>query len=61
MRTVILSAACCLISLFASTQPRSIYHDGWIDFNKNGTKDIFEDPAQPVERRIADLLSQMTL
>src|SRR6201999_2920793 len=24
-------------------------------------KDIFEDPAQPVDRRIADLLSQMTL
>ncbi|HEY8969284.1 MAG TPA: hypothetical protein VIM64_09325, partial [Puia sp.] len=40
---------------------RSIYHDGWIDFNKNGVKDIFEDPTQPVELRIADLLSQMTL
>ena len=58
MRTVILSALCCLASLFASAQHRSpeppgtaIYHDGWIDFNKNGIKDIFEDPAQPVERR----------
>jgi len=40
---------------------RSIYHDGWIDFSKNGVKDIFEDPSQPVELRIADLLSQMTL
>lgn len=40
---------------------RTIYHDGWIDHNKNGVKDIFEDPTQPVELRIADLLSQMTL
>jgi len=39
----------------------SIYRDGWIDFNKNGKKDIFEDPAQPVNRRIEDLLGQMTL
>ena len=40
---------------------KSIYHDGWIDFNKNGIKDVFEDPAQPVERRIGDLLGQMSL
>jgi len=44
-----------------STQGTSIYHDGWIDFNKNGLKDIFEDPAQPVDMRVADLLSRMTL
>jgi beta-glucosidase len=61
MRKTILSATCCLATLLASAQVRSIYHDGWIDFNKNGIKDIFEDPAQPVDRRIADLLSQMTL
>lgn len=40
---------------------KSIYHNGWIDFNKNGTKDIFEDPKQPVDKRVDDLLSQMTL
>ena len=60
MRIFILTAACCL-TLATSAQDRSIYHDGWIDFNKNGVKDIFEDPTQPVDRRIADLLSQMTL
>lgn len=38
-----------------------IYHAGWIDLNKNGTKDLYEDPAQPVERRVEDLLRQMTL
>ncbi len=39
----------------------SIYKNGWTDFNKNGKKDIFEDPSQPVQKRVADLLSQMTL
>lgn len=38
-----------------------IYKKGWIDFNKNGQKDIYEDPEQTVEARVADLLSQMTL
>src|SRR5690348_11556853 len=38
-----------------------IYHDSWIDFNKNGTKDVYEDPTQPVEKRIDDLLAQMKL
>ena len=38
-----------------------IYHDTWIDFNKNGEKDIYEDPTQEVEKRVEDLLSQMTL
>ncbi len=39
----------------------SIYHDGWIDLNKNGSKDLYEDPAQPREKRVADLLERMTL
>jgi beta-glucosidase len=43
-----------------ATDPQ-IYHDGWIDLNKNGIKDVYEDPAQPVEKRVADLLAQMTL
>jgi beta-glucosidase len=42
-------------------QDKSIYHNGWIDFNKNGKMDVFEDPSQPIEKRIADLLSQMTV
>ncbi len=40
---------------------QSIYHNGWIDFNKNGKKDIYEDPKQDIDQRVADLLSQMTL
>ena len=40
---------------------RKMYHDGWIDFNKNGVKDIYEDPNADIDARIEDLLSQMTL
>lgn len=40
---------------------RKMYHDGWIDFNKNGIKDIYEDPNADIDERIEDLLSQMTL
>ncbi|MEO8821858.1 MAG: glycoside hydrolase family 3 N-terminal domain-containing protein [Ginsengibacter sp.] len=39
----------------------NIYHDGWIDFNKNGKMDIFEDQHQPIEKRVQDLLSQMNV
>jgi beta-glucosidase len=45
----------------ASYGQKNIYQTGWIDFNKNGRKDVYEDPKQPVEKRITDLLSQMTL
>ena len=34
---------------------------GWIDFNKNGVKDIYEDPAATLDDRIENLLQQMTL
>ena len=39
----------------------SMYKNGWIDFNKNGVKDIFEDVKQPVEKRIANLIAQMNV
>ena len=38
-----------------------MYRKGWIDFNKNGVKDVYEDPAAPIDARIEDLLQQMTL
>ena len=40
---------------------KEIYHKGWIDFNKNGVKDVYEDPSAPIDSRIEDLLSQMTM
>ena len=38
-----------------------MYHKDWIDFNKNGIKDIYEDPAATLDARIENLLQQMTL
>jgi len=45
----------------ASAQKGSIYKKDWIDFNKNGKKDVYEDRTQTIEKRVADLISQMTL
>jgi len=39
----------------------TIYHDGWIDLNKNRKQDIYEDSSRPVTRRVSDLLKRMTL
>jgi len=33
----------------------------WIDRNKNGEKDTYEDPEAAIEDRIADLIGQMTI
>ena len=55
------SIAACMLACAAANAGEGIYHDGWIDFNKNGRKDVYEDPSQSVEKRVADLLSQMTV
>ncbi|MEI6265527.1 MAG: glycoside hydrolase family 3 N-terminal domain-containing protein [Sphingobacteriia bacterium] len=56
---------CCLMivsneSIAQSTNSR-LQKEGWIDFNKNGIKDIFEDPKQPIQKRVANLLAQMNV
>ncbi len=38
-----------------------MYKKGWIDFNKNGMMDVYENPAAAIDARIEDLLSQMTV
>jgi beta-glucosidase len=38
-----------------------IYRHSWIDFNKNGLKDPYEDPSVDPDIRLQNLLSQMTL
>lgn len=56
----LLLAAACLGC--GSIQAKdSIYKKGWIDLNKNGTKDVYEDPEAPIDARVQDLLNQMTL
>ena len=52
----------CLFFAFAvSASETVIDHDGWIDLDKNGKKDVYEDPSQPAEKRVADLVKRMTL
>lgn len=49
-------------SMFVVEKPLApIYHEGWVDFNKNGVKDPYEDPALAADARIADLLGRMTM
>lgn len=55
-----------LVVLFLSvtsmkTDEKSIYHKGWIDFNKNGTKDVFEDSTANIDARVANLISLMNV
>ena len=57
-------ALCIAVSLCAGMyagNPLGIYKKGWIDFNKNGVMDVYEDPSAPLEARVKDLLSQMTM
>jgi len=53
--------AFALAALLLQSGTSRIYQTGWIDFNKNGTKDPYEDPAIAVDQRIDNLLGQMTL
>ena len=38
-----------------------IYKKGWIDLNKNGRMDDYENPALDIDVRVNDLLKQMTV
>jgi len=40
---------------------KKIYKNGWIDLNKNGKKDVYEDPKASINARVEDLLKQMTM
>src|ERR1700694_2841160 len=40
---------------------KQIYHDAWIDLNKNGRMDVYENSKAPIVQRVEDLLSQMNL
>ena len=50
-----------LASAAGAADTASIYHNGWIDFDKNGRMDVYEDPSQPIKKRVSDLLRRMTL
>ena len=51
---------CLFLMVFAFSQFARSQSSEWIDFNKNGSKDIYEDPARPIEERLDNLVQQMT-
>lgn len=55
------AASFLLCAQVLGSTPKGIYHKGWIDFNKNGKMDLYENPQAPLEDRVQDLLSQMTI
>ena len=57
----VLIAGGLFFAFAVSAADSPIYQDGWIDLNKNGKMDIYENPALPVSERIYDLLERMTL
>ncbi len=59
--TLLLLMCLLFFSTITRAQKSGIYKKGWIDFNKNGKKDIYEDANQSIDARVADLLSQMTV
>ena len=40
---------------------KALYHNGWIDLNKNGRLDVYENPRASLNARVEDLLRQMNL
>ncbi len=69
MRTSHIALLAVLINSFAFGLPsqealrakQDIYHNGWTDLNKNGRMDVYENPKADINKRIDDLLGQMTL
>jgi beta-glucosidase len=69
MRTVQLVLITTLLNLFNPGLPpqeklspkKEIYRNGWTDLNKNGRMDVYENPKADINKRLDDLLSQMSL
>lgn len=57
----ILITACQQSSEWKIEDISEIYHDSWIDLNKNGRMDPYENPDNDIEKRITDLLKRMTV
>ncbi len=60
-RKIALSLVTLFIGSSCLAQTSKIYKKDWIDLNKNGKKDVYEDPSRTTKERVADLISQMNL
>ncbi len=54
-------ASCLFIAFAVPAAEPSLYHEGWIDLDKNGKMDVYENPALPLPERVYDLMERMTL
>ena len=61
MKFAALFLSLLVASIAFAADTNSIYHGGWIDLDKNGSKDVYEDPSQPIAKRVDNLLKRMTL
>ena len=65
MLLIVFAALCLFLTVTESEidaqEQADLYHDTWIDRNKNGEQDPFENPDLTVDERIADLLERMTI
>lgn len=60
-QTLLTVFSLCLCLQLSGASKGGIYQKGWIDFNKNGKMDVYENPTAPIEERVQDLLHQMNL
>ncbi|TKG91633.1 beta-glucosidase [Puteibacter caeruleilacunae] len=65
MKKITVLALCFLLLAtnygFKKIEGKRIYKKGWIDLNKNGKKDPYEDPSVAIEDRITNLISLMNI
>lgn len=57
MKNYLLPAFLLVSLIVQDIQSQEIYKD----LNKNGIKDLYEDPQQPVDKRVDDLINRMSL
>jgi len=60
-KIVALGLSVVSILFFASFVRKAKPEAAYRDLNKNGQMDVYEDASQPIEKRIDDILTQMTL
>lgn len=61
MKQILLGMITALVQvgLLSASAATDVYQSGWIDRNKNGTMDPYENPKLAVEERVADLIGRM--
>ncbi|WP_282135174.1 glycoside hydrolase family 3 N-terminal domain-containing protein [Seonamhaeicola maritimus] len=58
---IVVVLAISLLFIGMKTGKKSIYHKDWIDFNKNGVKDVYEDSKAHLDDRVSNLISLMNV